>query len=129
MNNMLRLLVLVAAASLIATGISQGDLSRRGRYLTEEVAKCQECHTQRLASGELDRSAWLRGSTKSGMVSPDITPGGRLWKRWGENGMLRFLLTGRNPDGAVAASPMPAYQLRRDDAEAILTYLKTLHVK
>jgi mono/diheme cytochrome c family protein len=92
----------------------------RGKYLIEEVAKCQECHTARLASGELDRARWLKGGT-----GPDITAGGDLWIDRGEKGMLRFLETGER-HGRAAAKPMPPYKLRHDDAEAIVAYLKSL---
>jgi mono/diheme cytochrome c family protein len=127
---MQRLLAMLAAAGLFsALADAEGGSINRGRYLTEEVAKCQECHTQRLATGELDRSVWLKGATSSGnssITAPDITSGGVLWKRWREDGMLRFLETGMNVHGAGAAVPMPAYRLRHDDAEAIVAYLKSL---
>jgi mono/diheme cytochrome c family protein len=124
----------MAIASTLAYG--QNGKVGRGRYLTEEVAQCQECHTQRLTTGQLDRSAWLKGAkldfspekvaSKSSITTPDITSGGALWNRWGESGMLQFLKTGRNPDGSIAAPPMPSYKLRSDDAEAIVAYLKSL---
>ena len=109
-------------AILIPLGQAFAQQSRieRGKYLTEEVAKCQECHTARLASGELDRARWLKGGT-----GPDITPAGNLWKDRGEKGMLRFLETGER-HGRAAAKPMPPYKLRHDDADAIVAYLKSL---
>ena len=137
MTNSKRLLtMLLLAALFISAGNAQSGKTGRGKYLTEEVAKCQDCHTQRLATGELDRRAWLKGATmelsskdpsgRSSVPVPDITSGGALWPRWGEKGMLRFLETGTNPDGVAAGAPMPAYKLRRDDAEAIVAYLKSL---
>ena len=33
---------------------------------------------------------------------------------------------GIGPDGKSPAPPMPAYRLRREDAEAVVAYLKTL---
>jgi mono/diheme cytochrome c family protein len=110
-------------------GNAQSGKIGRGKYLTEEVAKCQDCHTQRLASGKLDKKAWLKGATPSGksrVVSPDITSGGDLWKQRGEMGMLRFLENGGHPEGTTAGAPMPPYKLRPDDAEAIVAYLKSL---
>ena len=58
--------------------------------------------------------------------SPDITPQGALWKRWGEEGLSKFLQTGKGPRGNKAEAPMPAYTLHADDADAIVAYLKTL---
>ncbi|HVW86067.1 MAG TPA: c-type cytochrome [Bryobacteraceae bacterium] len=101
----------------------QTGRSARGRYLVDEVAKCQECHTPRLKTGELDGSAWLKGGPGN---APDVTAGGELWKHWGERGMFRFLVHGVNPEGKPARPPMPAYKLRPDDAEAMVAYLKSL---
>jgi mono/diheme cytochrome c family protein len=114
-------ILLLAMLIPLAQGFAQQGRIGRGKYLTEDVAKCQECHTARLASGELDRAAWLKGGK-----GPDITPGGALWKDRGEKGMLRFLETG-DRHGRAAAKPMPPYKLRHDDAEAIVAYLKSLH--
>jgi len=112
--------LLIAMLMPLAHGFAQDGKIQRGKYLTEEVAKCQECHTARLPSGELDRAAWLKGG-----IGPDITRGGKLWKDRGEKGMLRFLETGER-HGHAAANPMPPYKLRHDDAEAIVAYLKSL---
>jgi mono/diheme cytochrome c family protein len=121
--------MLFLGALFVASGNAQNGKIGRGKYLTEEVAKCQDCHTQRLASGELDKKVWLKGATLSGKsrtVAPDITSGGDLWRRWGEPGMLRFLENGGHAEGATAGAPMPPYKLRPDDAEAIVAYLKSL---
>ena len=37
--------------------------AERGKYLTEEVAKCQDCHTPRGTDGVLDKTKWLKGAT------------------------------------------------------------------
>lgn len=115
--------IAVAAAFIpVASAADSAGKAGRGKYLIEEVAHCQVCHTRRLADGGPDASAWLKGGTDA----PDITSGGALWKTWGEKGMARFLQTGRDPAGASAAAHMPAYRLRPDDAEAIAAYLKSL---
>jgi len=60
-------------------------------------------------------------------TSPDITPSGKLWNKWGgEEAMIKYLMTGLTPSGKPAGPPMPAYKLKRADAEAIVEYLKTL---
>jgi cytochrome c2 len=108
----------------------------RGKYLAEEVARCQECHTPTLADGSFDRANWMKGSTLVGIPAtpiedwhqkaPDITPAGRLWERWKYEGLVKFLETGKNPRGGKAGPPMPAYTLKTEDAEAIVLYLKSL---
>ena len=108
----------------------------RGKYLLEEVSKCHVCHTPKTESGEFDRAKWLKGATldfqpvtpieRWHKTSPDITPSGRLWQRWGEKALLEYLQTGLTPKGKPADPPMPAYKLTKADAEAVLEYLRSL---
>lgn len=108
----------------------------RGRYLVEEIGKCGDCHTPRLASGELDRTKWLKGTVLDFKpvadipiwqgASVDLTPGGQIWKSWGESGIVKFLTTGVAPNGQPPRPPMPAYKMKTADAKAIVAYLKSL---
>jgi mono/diheme cytochrome c family protein len=60
-------------------------------------------------------------------TSPDITPGGRMWTRWGgEAAVIKYLTTGIAPNGKPADPPMPAYKMKPADAEAVVEYLKTI---
>jgi mono/diheme cytochrome c family protein len=116
--------------------IAQDAVLARGKYLVEEVAKCQECHTVRTAAGEPDKTKWLKGGAldtrpageiaKWHTSSPDITSASSLFQRWGVEGMIKFPETGKNPRGNPADRPMPAYQMQHDDAVAVVTYLKSL---
>jgi len=128
-----------ATTALLAQGPQTDDAAKlveRGRYLTVEVGKCQECHTPKLESGELDKERWLKGAVLDfaplkevkgwHKTSPDITAAGKLWARWGEPALLKYLQTGLTPKGTPAAPPMPTYKLDKADAEAIVAYLKTL---
>jgi mono/diheme cytochrome c family protein len=134
---------LVRALSLgglvIAAGVTlrgQDAKVQRGKYLVEEIARCQECHTPKTDAGELDRTKWLKGAkldvapvaTIQGWhaASPDLTSTSALWTRWGADGMTKFLETAKNPRGGKAGPPMPAYTLQHDDADAIVAYLKSL---
>jgi mono/diheme cytochrome c family protein len=108
----------------------------RGKYLVEEVARCQECHTPKTADGEFDKSKWLKGATLNvapmtalrgwHATSPDITSTSTLWQRWGEDGMSKFLQTAKNPRGGSAGAPMPAFTMNAEDSDAIAAYLKSL---
>jgi mono/diheme cytochrome c family protein len=123
---------LVMAGPLLA----QDTAIARGKYLVEEVSKCQDCHTPKTATGEPDKSKWLKGAVLSFKPmsevpkwhpgAPDLTSTSALWQRWGMDGMVKFLETGKNPRGNAADPPMPAYTLTHDDAVAIATYLKSL---
>ena len=135
-SRMLRFFVLLSAAALTVAADSSSDAVARGKYLVEEVGKCQECHTPRLESGEFDKTKWLQGADFNFQpikdvkgwhkTSPNLTPAGKLWARWGEAGLTKFMETGAGPKGNPADPPMPAYKLTHADAEAVVAYLKTL---
>lgn len=108
----------------------------RGKYLAESVGVCQDCHTPKTEAGDLDQSKWMKGATldvapigtipKWHKTAPDLTPTGNLFKRWGADGIVKFMETGKNPKGGGADPPMPAYKLNHEDAVAVVEYLKTL---
>jgi len=134
---MRRLIVSALAAASLLPAADQMTKLERGRYLAEEVGKCHECHTPKTETGQLDKSKWMKGKVMEvaplapmegwHKTSPDITPSGRLWAKWGgEAAMVRYLTTGLTPSGKPAGPPMPTYKLRQDDAEAIVEYLKSL---
>ena len=126
--------LVVVAAPLTTQG--QSPSLERGKYLVEEVGRCQECHTPKTDTGEFDKTRWMKGATLIGVPSvtvvdwhqksPDITSTSALWTRWGQDGFSKFLETAKNPRGGKAGPPMPAYMLRAEDAEAITAYLKSL---
>ena len=126
--------LVVVAASMTAFG--QDAKIERGKYLVEEVGRCQECHTPKTETGEFDKAKWMKGATLIGVPSapvadwhqrsPDLTSTSALWTRWGQDGFSKFLQTAKNPRGGKAGPPMPAYMLKADDADAIAAYLKSL---
>jgi mono/diheme cytochrome c family protein len=128
--------VLVPVMLSSAAFAGEGAQVERGKYLLEEVAKCQDCHTPRGEKGELDRGRWLKGAKLDFApvnpipgwhgAAPDLTSSGRLFQRWGERGLVTFLTTGKNPRGNAAGPPMPTYTMNKADAEAIVAYLKSL---
>jgi mono/diheme cytochrome c family protein len=133
-----RWLVFVAASLMLAAvsrSFAQNANVERGKYLVEQVARCQECHTSKV-DGAFDRTKWLKGAqlevAPKGQIqgwhaaAPNITSTSALWQRWGDDGMVKFLETATNPRGGKAGPPMPAYTLSHDDAVAIVAYLKSL---
>ena len=128
----------LAAALVLAAGFSllgQSSPAERGKYLVENVAMCGDCHTPMGPEGP-DRRQWLKGGTLDfaplhpvkdwHKTAPDLTPSGRLWQRWGEQKLQKFLETGLGPSGHRADPPMPTYKLKSEDAQAIVAYLKSL---
>jgi mono/diheme cytochrome c family protein len=126
----------LAVVATTLTMFGQDAKLERGKYLVEEVARCQECHTPRTETGEFNKSQWMKGTTLVGVPStpvadwhqksPDITSTSALWTRWGQDGFTKFLQTAKNPRGGKAGPPMPAYMLKAEDADAIAAYLKSL---
>lgn len=108
----------------------------RGKYIVEQVAHCQDCHTPKTEAGDYDRTKWLKGAKLPFQpiapipgwhaTSPDITSTSMLWQRWGDDGFAKFLETAKNPRGGSAGAPMPPYTLSHDDAVAVAAYLKSL---
>ena len=108
----------------------------QGKYLVEEVAKCGDCHTPMGEGGKPDTANALKGAMLTFQPvkevkgwhksAPGLTLSSRLWERWGDAGMLKFLTTGVNPNGHPAGPPMPMYKLKTADAEAIIAFLKSL---
>ena len=115
---------------------AQSPKVARGKYLVEEVSRCQECHSPKSVEGVFDKEKWMKGSVLLFQpiepikgwhkTAPDITRAGRLWGKWGELTLVKFLTTGLGPTGKPAGAPMPIYKMSQEDAEAIVDYLKTL---
>jgi mono/diheme cytochrome c family protein len=128
--------LLVAAASAQSkaekkTGTDQA-LIDRGKYIVENVAMCERCHTQRDERGVADRGNWLMGGptqTRPTYPSPDWTqreprlagsPPGT------DEQFITLLTTGISRTGKSPNPPMPPFRMTRPDAEAVLAYLKSL---
>jgi mono/diheme cytochrome c family protein len=108
-----------------------------GRYLVESIGQCAVCHTPKNNKGELDKTKWMKGAVldfqplgavppKWHKTSPDLTPSGKLWTKWGEGALIKYLQTGLGPSGKPADVPMPMYKYSPEHAEAVLAYLKSL---
>ena len=128
--------VTLSVSCLCVAIFGQDDKVARGKYLVEEVAKCQDCHTPRTMEGVLVKSAWMKGATLGytpvvqtpgwHAKTPDVTSTSSLFTRWGDDGLVKFFETGKNPRGNAADAPMPAYTMTHDDAVAVVAFLKSL---
>jgi mono/diheme cytochrome c family protein len=126
----------IAFAAASTSLVAQDAGTARGKYLVEEVARCQECHTPRPETNDFDKTKWLKGAKQVAApiapiagwhaASPDLTSTSALFSRWGEDGLVKFLETAANPRGGKAGAPMPAYTMKHEDAVAIVAYLKSL---
>lgn len=115
-----------------ANGKSVG-LAERGKYIVDGVAMCGQCHTPHTDAGEPDRSEWLAGGALWLKPGPPIadwplkvpriagTPPGT------EEEMVTLLTTGIWKDGRRLRPPMPQFRMSREDAQAVVAYLRTLN--
>ena len=100
----------------------------RGRYLTEALGHCGECHTPRNFLGGPKKSRYLGGAKLGDDVSaPNITPT-RL-KKYGVSELKDILTSGLYADGDVMGDTMSEVvknttsQLTAPDLEALVAYL------
>jgi mono/diheme cytochrome c family protein len=104
----------------------------RGRYLATDVAMCVQCHTPRDARGDLDLTRLFAGAPiPVGSPFPH-----RPWAfqapalvglpGWTDADAITLLMTGRRPSGVSPNPPMPSFRLGRDDAAAVVGYLRAL---
>ena len=124
--------VLMLTITAVAAAASRADQVARGRYLVNHVAMCVQCHTPRDANGELDRTRLLKGAPvpvsspfptqQWAFTAPAIAglPG------FSDEDEITLLTTGRRPGSAVPRPPMPPFRLTREDAEAVVAYLRSL---
>lgn len=107
----------------------------RGRYLTEALGHCAECHTPRNRLGALDRTMWMAGSADGaeGESTPNITPDPATGiGEWSAEDIAYALQTGRTPDGDSLGSAMAEViehgtsKLTEADLAAVAAYLKSL---
>jgi mono/diheme cytochrome c family protein len=131
----LTLLILPATAIVFAQNKLTRDRSGNalGKYYVDQVAMCVECHTPRDDNGRLVRNKYLKGAPvpiKSpsyrdmqwAMRAPAIAglPG------YTADQGVRLLTEGITADGRRPDPPMPPFRFSRADAEAIVSYLKSL---
>jgi len=105
-----------------------------GRYLVQRVAMCDDCHTARDETGQFveDRRLWgaklfvepLQPMPDWATVAPAIAglPG------YGDIDVVHLLERGEFPGGRRLRPPMPPYRMTRQDAAAVVAYLRTLGV-
>jgi len=112
----------------------------RGRYLTDHVSLCGDCHTPRNSIGVPQQNYYLAGAGKKigplGEAVPNITPeketGIGEWKR---EDVIELLHSGIKPDLDNAQGLMAEViqgvgvgykDMNKEDAQAIADYLKTV---
>ena len=110
----------------------EAKLIARGKYIVEGLAACGDCHTPRNRDGNIDRSKWLAGAPVFyepaqsvpgwAITAPRIAglPPGR------DAEVITLLTTSVWRNGKTPRPPMPRFHMTREDAEAVVAYLKSL---
>jgi hypothetical protein len=115
-----------------ATPAAQQGAVERGKYLVENVAMCEECHTPRDASGELDETRRLQGAPiwiAPVRPNPDWAmnaPALAGFAGYTDEQGAQILERGVGPNGLAIRKPMHIYHMNHADALAIMAYLRSL---
>ncbi|MAT14539.1 MAG: hypothetical protein CMJ46_04635 [Planctomyces sp.] len=137
---------MLVASIDVGTGAQQQELNASetptneesiayGKYLVHDVAKCIECHTPRDASGELIDSRQMEGAPipveppafvdSWAAASASVAGLGNY-----EPDFVRHVLMhGTRPNGVVPDNPMPQFQMKQREADAIVRYLESLSAR
>ncbi|MGA7382990.1 MAG: cytochrome c [Terriglobales bacterium] len=129
---------LVAISTVVATSLSspaspaQSAKLARGKYIVEGVGMCADCHTPRDEKGEPIPGKTLQGAVlglKPIVPMPvwaDKSPNIAGLPGWTDEQAVKFLMTGAAYNGLPGRPPMPQYRMNRQDAEAVVAYLRSL---
>ena len=138
MANLRSAVLLLAVFTLVFLAVGTGNAAapsaaERGKYIVDGVAKCVECHTPRDEDGKILDSQYLRGAPVPvesphyrnlhwATKSPNIAglPG------YTDEEGVRLLMDGINRNGTAPNPPMPQFRMTREDARAVVAYLKSL---
>lgn len=121
--------LMFASTDWVVTGPMTPE-QERGRYISEALAHCGECHTPRNVLGGLETTRWLSGAPNpsgQGRI-PDITPATLTWS---EDEIVEYLTSGFTPDydsvgGHMAHVVENMSKLPESDRRAVAAYLKRL---
>jgi len=111
---------------------AQAGRIARGQYIVEDLVQCTRCHTPVNDNGQPDRGQWLMGGpiqTRPTYNSPSwALRAPRIAGRppGTDADFIRLMTTGIARDGEPPDPPMLQFKMTRDDAEAVLAYLKSL---
>ena len=111
--------------------VASGSVAR-GKYIVEEVALCINCHTPRDANGEIIRSELLMGAPVFFQPAQQMPDWPQRCPRIGgtppgtDDEMITLLTTGIWKYGQPLRQPMPRFHMTKEDAQAVLAYLKSM---
>lgn len=88
---------------------SQGDSAAwaRGRYLSNVMGHCGECHTPRGMLGQLKRDEWLQGYAMNRYLAPDLRPEALIARGWTTQALAHYLRDGMTAQGVASDEMYP----------------------
>ncbi|MGO4737346.1 c-type cytochrome [Bosea sp. 2KB_26] len=106
----------------------RSEVWNRGRYLTDALAHCGECHTPRNLTMGMKESAYLQGAELEGVVAPDITKAGLTRMGFDPLVFASFMKSGISAQGAMTNQMFEVVHfstqyLSTDDLAAMSAYL------
>ena len=120
------------AAKAAEPGPASASLVARGEYLTTSVAMCVQCHSGRDEQGNIIDSARFHGgaipvtspypNTQWATIAPSLAglPG------FSDEQIISLLTTGNMGDGRPSPRrPMPPFRMNKDDAQAVVAFLRS----
>jgi mono/diheme cytochrome c family protein len=127
-------LILGPKPAMTVTAPPRAATAEYGRYLSEHVALCAECHTPRGGLRDApDRSRLFAGMAKPPKGFPanpsNLTPDATGIGKWSEDDFVKTIHSGVTPEGEKLHPFMPWKQNGRmsdDDLRAIYRFLRTL---
>ncbi|AYM91921.1 cytochrome c [Serratia sp. 3ACOL1] len=109
---------------------SQGSSAEwlSGRYLSDVLGHCGECHTPRGMLGQMEVNKPMQGGDLGRFIAPDITPQALAQRGWTPEDLSRFLSTGLAPQGSAFSEmhmvvDLSTRHLTPEDHRALVTYL------
>ena len=120
-------------AQHVANTGGNAKLIARGKYIVEGVAGCGYCHTPRDKNGEPDRTKWLAGAPVFYEPAqpvpgwPNTAPRLAGLPPGSDAELLTLLTTSIARTGQPPRWPMPRFHMTRDDAEAVVAYLRSIN--
>lgn len=126
------LLLLGSLLSAAAMASEPADATiAEGRRLVHQVGLCIDCHSPRNPDGSYDSARTLQGSPLPfaptvPMPWAPFAPNIAGLPNMTDEQAVIFLTTGVRPDGSRPLPPMPEFRFSKNEAAAVVAYLRTL---